>query len=446
MTICCSKPFVPLLLLPAALTLGGCAVSSVPPAAATPAISSVHVQGVMHGGQQPVAGVTLQLYAAGNTGYGSAFPYTAGLSLLGNQTVTTNANGSFDMQLPACPTAQTPIFLVGTGGSPIAGGASNPNLALMAALGPCGSFTSNPFVSINELTTIASVWALAPFMSGPSAIGTSATNPVGLTNAFATVNKLVNIGTGHVSGPALPSDAVLPVSEINSLANILSSCINSAGGTAGDGSPCGMLFSLAPSSSGATPTNTISAAMNIALNPARNTAALAALSTPAAPYQPTLSSAPAAWTVGIQHNASGTLSTPTGIAADQAGNLWIVNSGSNSITKLAASGAVLSGSSGLAAGQVSGGPIAVDQQGNAWVAGLAPGSLLRVAGQTATPVTGGGLNATQAIAIDDLGQVWAIGSQSVLSVFSASGQALSPATGFVSGDQTAVKSVAITSQ
>src|SRR5579859_6523343 len=40
--------------------------------ALTPAQPGVSIQGNIHGGQQPVAGATLQLYAAQATGYGAA--------------------------------------------------------------------------------------------------------------------------------------------------------------------------------------------------------------------------------------------------------------------------------------------------------------------------------------------------------------------------------------
>ncbi len=112
---------------------------------------------------------------------------------------------------------------------------------------------------MNEITTVGSVFARAPFMSSIAALGSSAANTTGLTHAFASVNKLVNVGTGAAMGSALPAGAVGPVSEIVTLADILAACINSTGGTAGDSTACGTLFSLATSAGGTAPTDTVQA-------------------------------------------------------------------------------------------------------------------------------------------------------------------------------------------
>ena len=56
-------------------------------------------------------------------------------------------------------------------------------------------------MNIDEVTTVAAVYALAPFMATNSgtpgaSIGASSTNSQGLTQAFATANNLVNIARG----------------------------------------------------------------------------------------------------------------------------------------------------------------------------------------------------------------------------------------------------------
>ena len=126
--------------------------------AAKPAmVAAAPLQGVFMGGQQPVAGVTVQLYQAGMTGYGSA------ATPLG-PSVQTTGGGNFDLPTYAC-TAGSQVYLVGTGGHPTAT-LTNNNLAMMVGLGTCGGPYLNTFINVNELTTVATVWALSPFMKG----------------------------------------------------------------------------------------------------------------------------------------------------------------------------------------------------------------------------------------------------------------------------------------
>ena len=91
----------------------------------------------------------------------------------------------------------------------------------MAALGPCNNLTSSTYIVINELTTVASVYALAPFMSGYQNVGAANTDAAGIANAFQTVNSLVNTATGSAPGPGLPTDGIAPTAEIFALADIL---------------------------------------------------------------------------------------------------------------------------------------------------------------------------------------------------------------------------------
>lgn len=277
-------------------------------------------------------------------------------------------------------------------------------------------------------------------MTGFSAVGASPANSVGLNNAFASVNKLVNTANGVLGGPALPSGAAIPTIELNTLADIIASCIDtSGGGKAGDGTACGNLFALAVSPSGAKPTDVVTAALNIAHSPAQNVVALNRLADATAPYQPILSTAPAAWTIAIQYPATA-FSAPTGIAADPSGNLWVSNASSHSVTLLSPAGAVIGT---YATGQSGNGAIAIDLNGDARVAGNTSGSLLKVTNTGAIATyTGGGLTATNSIAIDGSGDIWAAGTGSVLSVFNSAGTPVSM-TGY-SGGLSNGQSLAIT--
>src|SRR5581483_10846155 len=106
-------------------------------------------------------------------------------------------------------------------------------------------------------------------------------------NAFANVNTLVTLPTGAAPGTAVPAGAVVPISKINTLANILSACVEQSSASA-----CSTLFTAATPAGGSAPANTLDAALDIARNPANNTAALFALASGSAPFQPILSAAP----------------------------------------------------------------------------------------------------------------------------------------------------------
>jgi hypothetical protein len=257
------------------------------------------------------------------------------------------------------------------------------------------------------------------------------------------VNKLVDTVHGVLSGPALPSGATIPTIEINTLADIIASCINTAGGGhAGDGTACGNLFALAVSSSGVKPTDVVTAAINIAHNPTQNAALINRLADATGPFQPILSAAPPAWTVAIQYPSTG-VTAPTGIAADQSGNIWVTNTSSHAVTLLGPTGAV---AGTYASGSSGNGAIAIDLSGNAWVAAATSGSLLEIAPSgTTTTYTGGGLSSTNSIAIDGSGEVWATGTGNQLSIFSSAGSPLS-ATGYSGGGLGNGQSLAITPQ
>jgi lysophospholipase L1-like esterase len=248
----------------------------------TPLVLSGHLQG----GQQPVANSTVQLYTVGITGDGSA-----STPLLAS-TVTSDINGNFMFGgLFSCSNA-TLTYLTATGGDPGIGH-NNPNLSMMAVVGPCSSLTPNTFVSINELTTVAAVSALASFMSSPSAVGSATTDASDLAAGFSVASELVNSTTGTTPGLNVPPGMTVPTPEIISLADILSVCINSGGGTAGDSTSCGSLFALTTPANGPAPTNTTMALLNLANNPTLNTTSLFALGPGiGAPFQPQLATAP----------------------------------------------------------------------------------------------------------------------------------------------------------
>jgi streptogramin lyase len=413
-----------LLLGSAALTamgLSGCGMGVSSSASKPVIVTAAAVQGMVTGGQQPVAGVTLQLYQAGTSGYGSA------AAPLG-ASVQTNANGNFNFPSYTCA-AGSQVYLAGTGGHPTAL-LTNNNLGLMVGLGTCGGTYLNNFIDMNELTTVATVWALAPFMTGTANIGSSSSNSAGLADAFAAINQVVATSNGKIPGPTLPAGATLPTAEINTLADLLAQCVNSGGGVAGDSSNCGQLFNLAPNAAGTVfPTDTITAAMNIAQSPGRNVAAINALRNGTPQFVPVLNLSPPPndWTIAITYVGGG-LNAPSSIAADGSGAVWVTNSGNASVTKLNNTGAAVSGANGFTAGGFSApSAIAVDISGNAWIANSGNNTITELSstGTTGTVYSGNGLSSPQSVAIDGSGDVWvANGGSNVVSAFTSGGSAL----------------------
>jgi len=427
-----------------ALLLSGCGTSTTPFSEPAPG-SNTAARGIVLGGQQPVAFSNLQLYTVGSGSYGAA------ASTFG-PAFQTNASGYFNFPTYTCPGSNPEVFLVGTGGTPISG-SSNANLALIAGLGPCNGVPSIPFITLNELTTVATVWSLSGFMTGPTNIGAPTTNASGLANAFAAINKVVNIQTGAASGPALPAGATLPSTEINALGNILQNCINSAGGSASDttdghtnGTPCGKLFYLTNISTA--PTDTITAALNIAHRPSADVAYLNDLQASSPAFLPALNvnSPPTDWTIAINYVGGG-LTKPQTIAVDASGNVWATNPTGNSITELNNTGAAISTSSGFTAGGTLNAPygVAIDQNGYAWIANSGNNTITRLApgGTSYADYQNNGLNTPKGIAIDGADDVWVTNSgNNTLSAFTNTGAALasSPYSG---GGLNAPTSIAI---
>jgi hypothetical protein len=423
----------------AAAALTGCSGGSAMIAHQNPTSVAAGLHGTVHGGQQPVTGASIYLFAAGASGYGSGSasllnssvttdnPAGGGQDGSSNWYAKTADDGSFVITNAwSCPASPAPsyLYILAVGGNPGQGsGRTNPNLALMAALGPCSGVTSSTTVNVNEVTTVASVWALSPFMIGATNIGSSATNQLGLADAFAAVNSVANIQTGTASGPALPAGATLSIAKINTLADILSGCVNSTGGTAGDSSPCGNLFSATTVNSVA-PTNIVAAALNMAQHPVANLSALYQLGTANPPFLPDLLSAPTDLTIAINYTGGG-LNAPSAIAADQSGNVWVTNSSGESVSLFDNLGNSKLGATGTSLGGVPGG-IAIDLGGNAWVTAsnndvyelsVGSGSMLGF------PLTG--FSAPTGIAIDPTSEIWVVNSgNNTVSAVNSSGTAL----------------------
>lgn len=397
--------------------------------------AAITLNGGVRGGQQPVSGSTIQLYAANQTGYG----LTA--TALISSTVTSDGAGNFGITgAYTCPYATSQVYITATGGN--SGTGSNANLLLMAPLGACGNLNSSTFITINELTTVAGAYALSGFMTSPTQLSTSATNLTGLTNGFSTVKKLVNSSTGLTSGTTLPTGATAPVALLDTLADIIASCVNS-NGLGGSSTACSTLFTNTTPSGGTAPTDTLTAALNIAKYPGSNTSNLFNLVTPSSPFQPTLTSAPSAYTMSIKYAAAGAFSSPSAAALDSSGNLWVTNVGNNSVTILSAT---TGASSVLSSGAlVAPSAIAFDASGNAWVPnkGNNSVSVFTPAGVGSVALTGV-VSAPTGVAVDGQGLVWITNSgNNKVTALSVSGTNISSANNYLVSGGTSPSAIAI---
>ncbi|MEO6922231.1 MAG: hypothetical protein ABI142_00240, partial [Bryocella sp.] len=287
-------------------------------------------------------------------------------------------------------------------------------------LGTCNSsglfsqLTGN-FVYMNEVSTVAAAYALGGFAVDSTHIGSgpSALSGVGLVNAFNASPNMYNINAGAAQGAlsTTPSgNGTVPADEINSIADMLASCINSTGSTSTN---CSTLLTNATSggTSPVTPTEVSTAAINIVHNPAANVGNLYGLFTNSSPFQPTITSVPKDYSVIIGYNL-GSSNQPADLAIDANGNIWLTNnnSGAPSLTQVSPVGTVLSGNGYTNVQMTAPTGLAIDQSGKAWVCD--EGDILFsfiASGGTATSsaYTGADLSGDpQAVAIDSNGSIW----------------------------------------
>ena len=276
--------------------LAGCGYSG----SATTMQVPAGLHGSVHGGRQPVNGTSIQIYAAGMNGVGSAAP-----PLLSTP-VKSDSAGNFSVPTSFyCPSASSQLYLIARGGD-------NPQLAMMAMLGSCSSLSASTAISVNEVTTVGSVWPLAAYMKTPDDLGSTA-GDANFLAAVSSVNEFVNIADGSSPGVSTTESYFAQNSKLYSLADVLDKCVNSRGGSAGDGSPCGALFSVATPTGGSAPTDTVTAAMHIAQNPKNKVAPIFDLSADPAAFQPTLAAVPPDWTLSLSHPvATPSISLATG--------------------------------------------------------------------------------------------------------------------------------------
>jgi hypothetical protein len=469
--------------------LVGCSLS--PSMTDAPTQTSVGlVKGNVHGGQQPIAGAHVYVFAAGTLGYGGAstsllnnVPGSTTVDGNGNYYVTSGSDGSFALTGNYSCVVGTQLYVYSIGGN--TGSGVNSAAGLLATLGACpagGTLASRvPFVWINEVSTVASAYSFAGFATDATHVSSSGTSraQVGIANAFVNATNLANVATGNALALTPAGNGTVPAAEINSLANTLAACVNTNSPTS---TPCTTLFNNARSAgaTGTAPAETATAIINIAHNPGNAVATLYGVGSAVAPFQPALASAPNDWTIALIFIGAG-LTNGNRLAIDSAGSAWATNIGGTSLAKFSSQGAPVSPSIGFTGGGLNGtGQLAIDDSGNVWVVntgndtvseftnsggvlnaslgsqnlvgayGVAidPGGNAMVSGRTSAKIvvfasngggtgafdSGGGLLTPQGVALDISSNLWAANNTAnSLSEFNSTGSALSSTAGYTGG-------------
>ena len=387
--------------LPVAALLSGCAMqnSGPIPSAVTPAKA---IRGKAYGGQNPVSGGTIALYAYGAGGYGSA------PTLLASTVADSGGYFTIDPSAIACPTPTTPVYILSIGGNP--GFGNNSAIVLGSGLGPCGNAV-NDFVTINEISTVALAYTFAHFFSAAPTGDPNTTDhfgaPADATQTISngnsgTLNTILDVKNGYPS--ANTSTFNFEGSKIITLGNILGSCVNSVG----LGSPaCNALFGYVSGPNGATPTTTLEAAAYLALNPTQNVGAIFALQpqSGAAAFTGGLTTAPNDWTLSASYTSPNfglavNTRTVSTIDIDLNGRVWFPSNGPSNAGVGYFDPGSGSFSSVFNAGLVHPQEVAIDINGEVWaddmssptIAGFPmanPGAptVLNIPGTTSTAVT-----------------------------------------------------------
>ena len=378
-------------------------------------------------GTTPIAGASVQLYAAGTVGARSA---PTGLL---SKAVTTDATGLATFNSYSCPSATALVYLVASGGTVGAATTANANSVLMTAIGPCSGIASGAKYITNEATSVAAIYALQQFYTVGGSLGTTATNNTGLTNAFATAGQLSDPTTG-----AQPSNfsalASSPAPRVNSLANLVNTCLTVQ-------AQCASLYA-STGVGGVLPTNTLDALYNLARLPAANTAALYTQSLLSSAFAPALTVVPADFTLFFNYSGGG-MNSPSGLGVDSTGSVWVA-SYFYTASKFSPQGAAIF-PNGLSGGGLNNSyGLAIDLTDNAWIpneqpynryGGIGSVTRLRPDGGNAEP-TGfgyeqGGMNYPLSVALDPNGTAWVVDyGNSHVTLLDGMGNPISGANGY----------------
>ena len=296
--------------------------------------------------------------------------------------------------------------------------ASNTAMGLMGVAGMSNALPAS--VTINELTTVAAEWALAQFTdSTGQIIGAPSSNATGFINAVnqaqANLADIVsggpasfwsNYGVTEASctggSPPVNCDGL---ERLDTIANILAACVESAGPSS---SACSTLLT-------GSSTNTLAAAHVMATNPAANVATLFALQSGSPPFTPDLSAAPDGWEIALNFAPAGAnFNGSFFLAIDAAGNVWVPTYGGNSVTELNSNGGLAGNFAPSGANFNGPDGVAIDAAGNVWAVNYHGNSVSELlAGCSTSSCTGlnfapdgANFDAPIQVAIDAAGNAW----------------------------------------
>ncbi len=270
------------------------------------------VSGRVLGGGAPVANSTVTLWAA-----------TAGAPAQLGQ-AKTDSNGQFSLTATAMPATDASLYLVAKGGKAAAdkSASDNPAIALLAVVG--GKAPTQ--VTINEFTTVASVWTHNQFIDGTAIKG----HALGLRIAAGNVPNFVDLETGGYGvmiQDDLNSTETPTMANFATLANVMAGCTTRVKADA-----CNTFFVAATGRDGKAPTDTLTAAISIAHNMAYKPERVFGLLDAfypvppgkhlrGTPFMPYLNFVPSAWVLPLKFSGGGNAGGAK-VMFDSEGNAW----------------------------------------------------------------------------------------------------------------------------
>ena len=289
-------------------------------------------------------------------------------------------------------------------------------------------------VTINEMTTVASVWTHAQFIDGTAIKGPA----LGLRIAAGNVHNFVDLATGGFGAAisdALNGAQTPTIANFTTLANVIAGCVTRVMADA-----CPQLYTAATPPKGDAPNDTLAAAQSIARFPWYQPEKIFALlekfypvpagklpSLRPTPFMPYLTFAPSAWVLPLKFTGGG-YHAGGKLMFDSQGNVWTADNmqvGSQTldqfwqgtVSKFAPDGTALSPPvTGFTGGGLLGPGfgLAIDANDNAWLTSFAGNNNVVLFDKNGKPLSppegytfGGILNKMQGIIVTPSGDVWA---------------------------------------